>query len=278
MLSKEWDSGCFHRVALIVSYSEMVRRPLYLHTFWLAIFVAFSTTLPAAPARALPGDSAVAAQHGMVVAETPEASAAGVEILKQGGNAIDAACAAALATGVTHAASCGIGGGGFMLIYLASTGKFYALDYRERAPLKATATMFVRDGRPDESLARSGALAIAVPGEVAGIDAALGRYGTMKFQQVAVPAVRLAQDGFALSPHLAREVSSMADSLKLDPGLAAVFLKPDGRVPKPGDLIFNKNLAATLRRLGDHPVDVFYHGPIAEELVKYIQGHGEILN
>jgi len=213
----------------------------------------------------------------MVVAETPEASAAGVEILKQGGNAIDAACAAALATGVTHAASCGIGGGGFMLIYLASTGKFYALDYRERAPLKATATMFVRDGRPDESLARSGALAIAVPGEVAGIDAALGRYGTMKFQQVAVPAVRLAEGGFALSPHLAREISSMADSLKLDPGLAAVFLRPDGAAPKPGELIFNKNLATTLRRLGNQPVDVFYHGPIAAELVQFIQGHGGIL-
>ena len=264
-------------MALIVSYSEMVRRPLSSHAFCLAIFFALLSTLLPAPARAVSSDSAVVAQHGMVVAETPEASAAGVEILKQGGNAIDAACAAALATGVTHAASCGIGGGGFMLIYLASTGKFYALDYRERAPLKATATMFIRDGHPDESLARSGALAIAVPGEIAGIDAALGHYGTMKFQQVAVPAVRLAENGFALSPHLAREISSMADSLKLDPGLAAVFLKPDGSPPQPGDLIFNKNLAATLKRLGNQPVDVFYHGPIAGELVQFIQGHGGIL-
>src|SRR5579885_3244757 len=104
-------------------------------------------------AAAAPSDAAARAQHGMVVAETPEASAAGVEILRNGGNAIDAACAAALATGVTHAASCGIGGGGFMLIYSASTGKFFALDYRECAPLKATATMFLRDGKPDESLA-----------------------------------------------------------------------------------------------------------------------------
>jgi gamma-glutamyltranspeptidase / glutathione hydrolase len=229
------------------------------------------------PAGAVPSDTAAVAQHGMVVAETAEASAAGLEILKHGGNAIDAASAAALATGVTHAASCGIGGGGFMLIYLASTGEFYALDYRERAPLKATATMFIRDGHPDESLARSGALAIAVPGEIAGIDAALRRYGTMTFQQVAVPAVRLAQNGFALSPHLAREISSLANSLKLDPGLAAVFLKPDGSAPKPGDLIFNKNLAATLKRLGNQPSEVFYHGPIAAELVQFIQGHGGIV-
>src|SRR5581483_9101824 len=89
-------------------------------------------------ASAYAADTGARGQHGMVVAETPEASAAGVEILRNGGNAIDAACAAALATGVTHAASCGIGGGGFMLIYLSSTGKFYALDYRECAPLKAT--------------------------------------------------------------------------------------------------------------------------------------------
>ena len=269
--------GCFHPLAPIVSYSEMVRRPLYLHAVCLTVSVSILTTLLVAPARAVPSDTSAVSQHGMVVAETAEASAAGVEILKHGGNAIDAACAAALATGITHAASCGIGGGGFMLFYLASTGKFYALDYRERAPLKATATMFVRDGRPDESLARSGGLAIAVPGEIAGIDAVLRRYGTMTFQQVAVPAVRLAENGFALSPHLAREISSMADHLKLDPGLAAVFLKPDGTAPKPGDLIFQKNLAATLKRLGDQPAEVFYRGPIAEELVQFIQGHGGII-
>src|SRR5215472_6795496 len=210
--AKGLRSGCFHPGALIVSYSEMVRRPLYLRAFCKAIFASLLTALLVVPARAVPSDTAVA-QHGMVVAETAEASAAGVEILKQGGNAIDAACAAALATGVTHAASCGIGGGGFMLFYLASSGQFYALDYRERAPLQATATMFIRDGHPDESLARSGALAIAVPGEIAGIDAALRRYGTMKFQQVAVPAVRLAQDGFALNPHLAHEIASLQDKL-----------------------------------------------------------------
>ena len=199
--------GCFHPVALIVSYSGMLRGPLYLFALCLTIFLLLLSALLMAPARALPSDTSAVAQHGMVVAETAEASAAGVEILKHGGNAIDAACAAALATGVTHAASCGIGGGGFMLMYVASTGQFYALDYRERAPLKAAATMFIRAGHPDESLARSGALAIAVPGEIAGIDAALRRYGTMKFQEVAAPAVRLAEDGFSLNPHLAREIS-----------------------------------------------------------------------
>ena len=109
------------RVAVISTFFAIV---LSLNAFYCAIAVA------------APSDISPRAKHGMVVAETPEAAAAGVEILKAGGNAIDAATASALATGVTHAASCGIGGGGFMLIYLASTSKFYALDYRERAPLR----------------------------------------------------------------------------------------------------------------------------------------------
>ncbi len=244
----------------------------------LALLIVFFAIRPSpAGAAGTLVDTSARGKHGMVVAETQEASAAGVEILKDGGNAIDAACACALATGVTHAASCGIGGGGFMLIYLASTGKFYALDYRERAPLTATATMFMRDGKPDEALARSGALAIAVPGEVAGIDAALRRYGTMKFQQVAAPAIRLARDGFSLGNHLGREIAMKQEELKRDPGLAAVFLKPDGSAPKPGDLIFEKNLADTLQKLGDKPVENFYHGPIADQLVQFIQARGGII-
>ncbi|HTR61852.1 MAG TPA: gamma-glutamyltransferase [Candidatus Binataceae bacterium] len=242
---------------------------------FVSIFIALFVTSSSAIAAG--SDTSARAQHEMVVAETAEASAAGVEILKEGGNAVDAAAASALATGVTHAASCGLGGGGFMLIYLASTGKFYALDYRERAPMKASATMYIRDGKPDESLARNGALAIGVPGEIAGIDAALRRYGTMKFQQVAVPAVRLAEDGFSLNPHLAHEIASMQDKLKLDPAMASVFLKPDGSVPKPGDLIFNKNLAATIKKLGDKPSENFYHGAVAEDLAEFIQAKGGIM-
>src|SRR5487761_122370 len=208
-----------------------------------ALFLVIVSTAFAADS---PPDTFVRGAHAMVVAETPEAAAAGVAILKQGGNAIDAAAAASLATGVTHPASCGLGGGGFMLIYLASTGKFYALDYRETAPLKATSTMYIRDGRPDEELTRDGALAIAVPGEIAGLDAALTRFGTMKFQQVAAPAITLARDGFSLGPHLAGEIARMTPRLAQAPGLASVFLKADGTAPKPGDLIFQKKLADTI--------------------------------
>ena len=146
----------------------------------IAIFVApRSYAEPAAP------DTSAVGVHGMVVSESADAARAGVEILKQGGNAVDAAVATALAVGVTNPASCGIGGGGFMLIYMAKAHAFYALDYRETAPLASRPDMYMRNGKPDEDLARDGILGAGVPGEIAGIDAALRRFGTMKFQQIA---------------------------------------------------------------------------------------------
>ena len=170
----------------------------------------------------------------MVVSESADAARAGVEILKQGGNAVDAAVATALAVGVTNPASCGIGGGGFMLIYMAKARAFYALDYRETAPLQSRPDMYMRNGKPDEDLARDGILGVGVPGEIAGIDAALRRLGTMKFQQIAAPAEKLAADGYVASPHLAKEIAMLAPKLKSDPGLSEVFLKPDGSAPNAG--------------------------------------------
>src|SRR5260370_13317595 len=111
----------------------------------------------------------------MVVSESADAARAGVEILKQGGNAVDAAVATALAVGVTNPASCGIGGGGFMLIYIAKAHAFYALDYRETAPLLARPAMYMRNGNPDDDLAPDGILGVGAPGQLAGIEPALTR-------------------------------------------------------------------------------------------------------
>ena len=228
------------------------------------------------PPRAPPDTSAVGV-HGMVVSESEDAARAGVEILKHGGNAVDSAVATALAVGVTNPAACGIGGGGFMLIYIAKTHAFYALDYRETAPLQARPDMYLRNGKPNEELARDGVLAVGVPGEIAGIDAALRRFGTMKFQQIAAPAEKLADGGFAASPHLAGEIARLAPKLKNDPGLSQVFLKPDGSAPKAGDTIVEKNLAATLRSLGDDPVANFYHGEVATALAAFMKAHGGLI-
>jgi gamma-glutamyltranspeptidase/glutathione hydrolase len=239
----------------------------------LALFVAPRSYADSAA----PQTSAVGA-HGMVVSESDDAAHAGVEILKQGGNAVDAAVATELAVGVTNPAACGLGGGGFMLIYMAKAHAFYALDYRETAPLRARPDMYIRNGKPDEDLARDGILGVAVPGEIAGIDAALRRFGTMKFQQVAAPAEKLAGDGYVASEHLAKEIETLAPKLKSDPGLSQVFLKPDGSPLKAGDKIVAKNLAATLRSLDDDPVAKFYHGEVAAALVAFMKAHGGIVS
>ncbi|HMD05859.1 MAG TPA: gamma-glutamyltransferase [Candidatus Binatus sp.] len=238
----------------------------------IALFLA-----PQSYAAAQQSDTSAVGVHGMVVSESEDAARAGVEILKQGGNAVDAAVATALAVGVTNPASCGIGGGGFMLIYMAKAKAFYALDYRETAPLQSRPDMYMRNGKPDEDLARNGILGVGVPGEIAGIGAALRRLGTMKFQQIAAPAEKLAGDGYVASPHLAKEIATLAPKLKNDPGLSQVFLKPDGSAPKAGDTIVAKNLAATLKSLGDDPVANFYRGQVANALVAYMQAHGGLI-
>ncbi len=221
--------------------------------------------------------TAAQAQHEMVVAESAPAANAGLEILHQGGNAIDAAVATSLALGVTNAGSCGIGGGGFMLIYLARTRSLYALDYREEAPQAATADMYLRNGKPDEDLARTGALAIAVPGEIAGLDAALKRFGTKKFSAVAAPAIKLARDGFPLGQHMAQEVAMTAALFASDAAFHTIYYTTDGK-PKPaGATIYNRNLADLMQRLGDDPAANFYRGPIANTLAGYIKDHGGIV-
>src|SRR5271155_1069250 len=125
----------------------------------IALFLA-----PQSYAAAQQSDTSAVGVHGMVLSESEDAARAGVEILKQGGNAVDAAVATALAVGVTNPASCGIGGGGFMLIYMAKGHAFYALDFREKAPMEVKPSLYLRDGKPDEKLLRSGPLAVGVPG------------------------------------------------------------------------------------------------------------------
>jgi gamma-glutamyltranspeptidase / glutathione hydrolase len=248
----------------------------WIHLCVIAIGIAMFAAAPLHAADVAPEMSAVGV-HGMVVSESADAARAGVEILKHGGNAVDAALATELAVGVTNPAACGLGGGGFMLIYIAKAHAFYALDYRETAPLQARPDMYIRDGKPDEDLARDGILGVGVPGEIAGIDSALRRFGTMKFQQIAAPAEKLAGDGYVVSPHLAGEITELAPKLKADPGLSQVFLKADGSALKAGDTIVAKNLAATLKSLGDDPAANFYHGEIAKTFVEFMKAHGGIL-
>ncbi len=249
----------------------------------LRTHIALTARMVAAAAVALLALGAIAARaasvpHAMVVAESAPAAKAGLAVMRRGGNAVDAAVAAALAMGVTNPASCGIGGGGFMLIYWAKTGRFYALDYRERAPLRASANMYLRNGRPDEALARTGPLAVAVPGEVAGLAAALKRFGSRDFQTLAAPAIRLAESGFPVTPHLAWEISRTADIIRHDPGLSATFFDRGGNPLKAGDVLTEKRLAGTLRNLGKDPDKNFYRGKTGLELASFIQRQGGLVS
>jgi gamma-glutamyltranspeptidase / glutathione hydrolase len=263
----------FFLTSLFAAAAIATRRALALSTYAGGVALAL-VALCAAPLPA----RATEAHRAMVVAESAPAAMAGAEILSRGGNAVDAAVATALALGVTNPASCGIGGGGFMLIYLARTHSFYALDYRERAPLAASATMYVRNGKVDEELARTGPLAIAVPGELAGLDVALRRFGTMKFSAAAAPAIRLAEQGFPVTEHLAKDIARTTRQIAADPGLKATYFTPAGAPLKVGDILHEKALGATLRSLGDDPVTHFYHGEIAHTLVAWMKAHGGLID
>src|SRR5204863_9637706 len=148
---------------------------------------------------------AIRASHGMVATDEELGSEAGVAILKRGGNAVDAAVAVAFALAVVEPAAGNIGGGGFMLVRLAN-GKTTFFDYREVAPGRATREMYIgADGKLDPEASTIGYKSVAVPGTVAGLELALKTYGTMKLADVLAPAVRLAEQGFPISPKLARE-------------------------------------------------------------------------
>ncbi|MFN2426001.1 MAG: gamma-glutamyltransferase [Candidatus Binatia bacterium] len=215
--------------------------------------------------------ASIEARHGAVAAEHRLASAAGVEILQRGGNAVDAAVAAALVTGVVNPSSSGLGGGGFLVVWDAKRSRAAAIDFRECAPGGASETMFVRgDGSVDAKASRIGPLAVAVPGEPRGLALALKRHGRLRFADVAVPAIRVAREGFVIEAHLAAMIAAAKTGLPADAELARVFFHPDGSPRREGETLKRPELAATLERLARVGVDDFYEGEIAADIVRTV--------
>jgi gamma-glutamyltranspeptidase / glutathione hydrolase len=209
---------------------------------------------------------AVRASHGMVATDEELGSEAGVEILKRGGNAVDAAVAVAFALAVVEPAAGNIGGGGFMLVRLAS-GKTTFLDYREVAPGKATRDMYIgKDGKLDEEASVIGYRSVAVPGTVAGLALALKTYGSMKFADVMAPAIRLAENGFPISKRLAHEFEAERTVLQRFALSRRIFLN-DGKMFQPGDTLRQPELAATLKRIARNGAAEFYSGETARAIV-----------
>jgi gamma-glutamyltranspeptidase/glutathione hydrolase len=215
-------------------------------TLAIPLFLAVLAASPSAPGQAAAEyrnqpqapqawpQQAVRSAHGMVVTDEQLGSQAGVEILKRGGNAVDAAVAVAFAVAVVEPSAGNIGGGGFMLVRLAD-GRASFLDYREVAPGRATRDMYIRpDGKLDEEASVIGALSVAVPGTVAGLELALKTYGTMKLGDVMAPAIRLAEDGFLVREKLARQLEEQRQNLQRFSVSRRIFLH-DGQMLHPGD-------------------------------------------
>jgi gamma-glutamyltranspeptidase / glutathione hydrolase len=246
------------------------------NTFCLCVFLLGLAPPPvhgqAAEFRDRPRDAqgwpsqAVRASHGMVATDEQLASEAGVEILKHGGNAVDAAVAVAFSLAVVEPAAGNIGGGGFMLIRLAD-GRTTFLDYREVAPGKAARDMYIRkDGRLDEEASVVGYKSVAVPGTVAGLALAQKTYGSMKLADVMAPAIRLAENGFPINKRLAHEFEEERSGLQRFGVSRRIFLN-DGKMFQPGDTLRQPELAATLRRIAKNGAAEFYSGETAHVLV-----------
>ena len=212
----------------------------------------------------------------MVATDEELGSQAGVEILKRGGNAVDAAVAVAFALAVVEPAAGNIGGGGFMLVRL-NNGKTTFLDYREVAPGKATRDMYIKpDGKLDEEASVVGYKAVAVPGTVAGLDLALKKFGTMKLAAAMEPAIRLAENGFPVSEKLARELEQEKEGLEKFPASRRIFLN-DGKMWKPGDTLRQPELAATLKRIAKNGAGEFYRGNTARLLIDDMRAGGGLI-
>ena len=208
----------------------------------------------------------VAARNGMVATAQHLATKVGVDVLKRGGNAVDAAVAVGYALGVVLPAAGNVGGGGFMTIHLADGRKAF-IDFRETAPLAATANMYLDpDGNVLRGKSTKGYLAAGIPGHVAGFELALARYGTMKRGTLIAPAIRLARDGFVLTQGDVDLISIVARDLAEDPPSAAVFLRK-GQPPRAGERLVQKDLARTLERVAKRGSAGLYDGPTADAIV-----------
>lgn len=214
-------------------------------------------------------------EHAVVVAGESHAAKAGVKMMKKGGNAVDAAVATAFAMAVTQPRAGNIGGGGFMVIHMGDTT--VALDFREKAPLKATQDMYVVNGELKPKLSTKGILAVGVPGTVAGLVTAHKRFGELPLKVVMQPAIELARNGFHVSLSMAQLLNKHADVFAKYEASEYYFTKKNGEPWREGDLFVQKDLAKTLERIAKHGMEGFYQGPTADMIVATMEKYGGLI-
>lgn len=219
--------------------------------------------------------------RGAVAAANPLAAEAGAGILRRGGNAVDAAVAAAFMLAVVEPESSGLAGGGFALVYTAGDRKVHVLDFRETGPARARPDMYLRDGQARQDLANAGPLSVAVPGAVKGYVEMARRWGKKPLSQLTSPAEQVAQRGFQVDLHFVRESEDRLECLSADPEATRLFLRKDedGELEAldPGDRLLQPELARTLHAIGEKGDAAFYKGRIAQALVNAVKSQGGIL-
>lgn len=255
----------------------MRRSTVRVLSFWAVAVVVASvgaTAPPAAPAAATPPPvkTPVAAGYGGAVASVdPDASAAGIEVLRRGGNAVDAAVATAAALGVTEPYSAGIGGGGYFVYYDAGSRTVRTVDGRETAPLSADTSLFLEDGRPlpfDQAM--TSGLSVGTPGTPATWDTVLGQWGTQPLRTLLGPARKLARDGFTVDPTFRAQTAANEARFRDFPDTAELFL-PGGKLPVVGSRFKNPDLARTYEKLGRGGADGLYRGDLARDIVRTVR-------
>lgn len=219
----------------------------------------------------------VIAHNGMVATEQHLASAIGLDILKKGGNAVDAAVAIGFALAVALPNAGNLGGGGFMMVHDRESDQTIALDFREMAPAKASRDMYL-DEKGDVAAGRSlyTHLAVGVPGTVAGMEHALKKWGSMPLEQVIQPAIELAENGYIVSNSLAENLAATKESLGKWDTTKAIFFR-DGEPLKAGDLLVQKDLAESMRLIAKEGADAFYKGKIADQIVAEMGKHDGLI-
>ena len=255
-----------------------MKKVVSLVVFTILSFPFFSNDLPIVEYGSI--NHPVIDDEGMVVSQRMIASKVGAQILAQGGNAVDAAVATGLALAVVLPRAGNLGGGGFMVIYLKEEDKTIAIDYREKAPSAATRDLFLdENGDYDRKKAQFSLLSAGVPGSVAGFHHALTRYGTLTWEEVLQPAIKLAEDGFVIPHDLANTLASKRyrERLSADPAAAKVFFKKNKEIYSAGEILVQKDLAWTLKQLSQNGPEAFYSGDIAKLIVKEMERNGGLI-
>jgi len=257
---------------LVYACNNQMMRSFFQITATALVLLVFA----AAPASA----EAVLARNGMVVSQEKRATEIGVEILKTGGNAVDAAVAVGFALAVTLPRAGNLGGGGFMLVHLAKEKKTVAIDYRETAPAATARDIFLDEkGAADPKKSRDSGLGVGVPGTVAGLALAHRRYGSDKFTlaELIAPAIRLAREGVIVEDDLLDSLLLFELRLARWPSTAKIFLKPGGTAPIAGNTLIQSDLAASLETIARQGPRAFYEGPIAQKMVAAVGSAGGLM-